>query len=262
MCPGNRLQKGRDFIDTNKELNHRLFLQRENDINHSPYENELAFYGLVRDGDQKKIIELMDKSPLNDPEGRGRLSQDEVRNIKYHFIVSVAMISRFCMEGGLNSETAYSLSDLYIQKADICTSIEPLIELHRSMCSDYAGRMRELRRNRVYSKHVVLCIDYIYENLQKRITVSILAKHVSLNETYLSKLFQAETGKSVSGYIRDKKIEAAQNMLKYSDFSCLNIGNYLAFASQSHFIQVFKAKTGLTPEVYRKQHFRSNWNKE
>src|SRR5665647_451332 len=259
---GNLQKKGRDSIDTNKELNHRLFLQRENDTNHSSYENELVFYELVRDGDQKKIIELMDKTPLNDPEGRGRLSLDEVRNIKYHFIVSAAMISRFCMEGGMNSETAYSLSDLYIQKADICTSIEPLIELHRSMCSDYAGRMRQLRRNKLYSKHVVLCIDYIYENLQKRITVSTLAKHVKRNSTYLSKLFRAETGKSVSGYIRDKKIEAAQNMLKYSDFSCLNIGNYLAFASQSHFIQVFKTKTGLTPEVYRKQNFRSNWNKE
>jgi len=254
--------KGRDSIDTNKELNHRLFLQRENDTNHSPYENELIFYEYVKEGNQKKIIELMDQSPLNDPEGRGRLSLDEVRNIKYHLVVSVAMISRFCMEGGMNSETAYSLSDLYIQKADICTSIDSLIELHRSMCSDYAGRMRLLRRNKVYSKYVVLCIDYVYENLQKRITVSMLAKHVSLNETYLSKLFKAETGKSVSGYIRDKKIEAAQNMLKYSDFSCLSIGNYLAFASQSHFIQVFKTKTGLTPEIYRKQYFRSNWNKE
>lgn len=258
----NLQKKGRDFIDTNKELNHRLFLQRENDTNHSPYENELIFYELVRDGDQKKIIELMDKTPLNDPEGRGRLSLDEVRNIKYHFIVAAAMISRFCMEGGMNSETAYSLSDLYIQKADICTSIEPLIELHRSMCSDYAGRMRQLQRNTVYSKHVVLCIDYIYENLQKRITVSTLAKYVKRNNTYLSKLFRTETGKSVSGYIRDKKVEAAQNMLKYSDFSCLNIGNYLAFSSQSHFIQVFKAKTGLTPDAYRRQHFRSNWNKE
>jgi len=111
------------------------------------------------------------------------------------------------MEGKTNSETAYSLSDLYIQKADICTSIELLIELHRSMCSDYAGRMRQLRRSKVYSKHVVLCIDYIYENLQKRITVGVLAKHVSL-------------------------------------------------------IQVFRTKTGLTPQDYRKRNFRSNWNKE
>jgi len=204
----------------------------------------------------------MDRFPLNDPAGRGRLSLDEVRNIKYHFIVSVAMISRFCMEGKMNSETAYSLSDLYIQKADICTSIEQLIELHRSMCSDYAGRMQQLRRSKVYSKHVVVCIDYIYENLQKRITLRMLARYASLNETYLSKLFLTETGKSVSGYIRDKKIEAAENMLKYSDFSCLNIGNYLAFSSQSHFIQVFRTKTGLTPQDYRKRNFRSNWNKE
>jgi len=247
-------------VDTNRELNHRLFLQRENDASHSPLENELRFYELVKEGDTKAIIGLMDQTPLDDPAGRGQLSSDPLRNIRYHFVVSVAMISRFCMEGGLNSETAYSLSDLYIQKADICTSIESLVAIHRSMCSDYAQRMKQLRRDKVYSKHVILCIDYIYENLQKKITVCTLAQHVNLNPSYLSKLFQTETGKSVSGYIREKRIEAAQNMLKYSDFSCLNIGNYLAFSSQSHFIQVFKARTGLTPEAYRKKYFRTNWN--
>lgn len=254
-------RRGCDYIDTNKELNIKLFLQRENDVVHSPYEDELGFYEHVRAGDIKAITELMDKYPLSDNTGRGLLSEDPVRNVRYHFVISVSMITRFCMEGGMNAQTAYGLSDLYIQSADRCTSIETLVDLHRAMCKDYAGRMKLVRKNKVYSKPVMLCIDYIYEHLQKKIPVSILAAHVGLNESYLSKLFHKETGMVISAFIREKRIEAAQNMLKYSDFSCPNIANYLAFSSQSHFIQVFRKKTGQTPEEYRKRNFRSNWNR-
>jgi len=258
----NERHEGVRDIDTNKELNHRLFLQRESEISHSPYENELEFYELVREGNIRKIDEKMAQYPISNQDGRGTLSDDPVRNILYHFIVSVAMISRFCMEGGLDAETAYSLSDLYIQKGDRCTSISTLTEIHQSMCRDFATRMGEFRKKRFYSRHVLLCTDYIYENLQKRITVRDLAKHVKRNESYLSVSFRAETGKSISEYIREKKIEAAQNMLKYADFSCLSIANYLAFSSQSHFIKVFKDQTGLTPASYRKKVFRTNWSKQ
>lgn len=50
----------------------------------------------------------------------------------------------------------------------------------------------------------------------------------------------------------NKRIEAAENMLKYSDYSCLDISEYLCFSSESHFIQVLKKHTGYTPKAYRR----------
>jgi len=83
-----------------------------------------------------------------------------------------------------------------------------------------------------------------------------------LNENYLSKLFKKETGVSVSDYIRDKKVETAKNLLKFSTLSYLNIGTALAFSSQSHFIKVFHQATGYTPKEYQKLYYRSNWTVE
>ena len=40
-------------------------------------------------------------TPLADS-GYGNLSDDELRNIKYHMVISVALITRFCIEGGWN----------------------------------------------------------------------------------------------------------------------------------------------------------------
>ena len=72
-----------------------------------------------------------------------------------------------------------------------------------------------------------------------------------LNPTYLSELFARETGTSLSQYITDKRMEAAENMLKYSEYSFSEIAQILAYRSQSHFTKVFKKHSGMTPGEYR-----------
>ena len=97
-------------------------------------------------------------------------------------------------------------------------------------------------------------MDYIYDHLYEQIRVSDLAALTELNESYLSVLFKKETGKTISDYVRQRRVEAAEGMLRYSDYSCSDIANYLAFCSQSHFISVFRKATGLTPRQYRQRY--------
>ncbi|MCI5935254.1 MAG: helix-turn-helix domain-containing protein, partial [Lachnospiraceae bacterium] len=46
---------------------------------------------------------------------------------------------------------------------------------------------------------------------------------------------------------------------KYSNFSYIEISNYLAFSSQSHFIQAFEKQTCMTPKKYRDKYHHSAW---
>ena len=94
-------------------------------------------------------------------------------------------------------------------------------------------------------------MDYIHYHLHEKITVAILAQRVHLNPTYLSELFKRETGTAISQYITDKRMEAAENMLKYSEYSFNEIAQILAYRSQSHFTKVFKKHSGMTPGEYR-----------
>lgn len=246
-------------MNVEKELNLRLYIQREENILHSPYEDELKFYQAVKRGDLETIREKLFQDPLKHMQGLGLLSANPLRNVMYHYIVSVAMITRFCVEGGMDLETAYSLIDLYIQKGDQCIKMDDLLELHKAMILDFTKRMKNLRKQKIYSKHIVICIEYIYNHLHERIKVEELSELTKLNVNYLSKLFKKETGLAVSDYIRIKKIETAENLIKFSELSFAEITNCLAFSSQSHFIQVFQKKTGLTPREYRDHYFASNW---
>lgn len=243
--------------ESGKALMYKAFMNREYSFKHSPFEQEFEFYDCVKNGDIDNVKRLM--TPLAG-DGSGVLSEDPLRNLKYHFIITIAMLTRFCVEGGMEMENAYTLSDLYILKADKCIDAGDIHRLHNEAIIDFTMQMNRLAKANVYSKPVIMTMDYIYDNLHSKISAEDIARSVSLSTAYLSRLFHREVGVTISTYIAVKRVETAQNMLKYSDYSALDIGNYLAFTSHSHFISTFKKYTGMTPNEFRKKYFRSNWD--
>ena len=239
-------------MDMSQKLSYQVFMNREEQISHLAYERENAFFQAIRDGNQEEVKRLYKPFDSSD---MGKLSDDPLRNQQYHLIITVALITRACIEGGMEMEEAYNLSDLYIRTIDRCCTTEEVSLLHQELVLDYAQRMQLQRRKR-YPRAVTVCIDYVYDNLHKRLTLPELAAAAGLSPGYLSRLFREEVGIPLSEYVTAKRIEAAENMLKYTVFSCLEIAEYLCFSSESHFIQVFRKHTGYTPRRYREEFFR------
>jgi YesN/AraC family two-component response regulator len=239
--------------DISKRLTHMQFLQRENLTSHYKYDYEMLQFEYIKNGDPRAVdfsVEIF----LSD--GTGKLSDDPLRNAQYGFVCAMTLTTRFAIEGGMEPETAYNTSDIYIQNADKCKTVDEVRALHRDMTEHFTKQMGRLKTQNVFSKPVVLCLDYIYEHLHQVITVEELAGVVGVNASYLSTLFKKEMGLPISKYIRRKRIESAENMLKYSDYPLTDIGEYLAFSSYSHFAEMFRKYTGFTPKEYRKRFFR------
>ena len=245
-------------MEIDRELLSRQFMQSENDYHHSSFETEFEFYSAVRTGDLDTVKRLY--TPL-DTQGKGRLSKDDLRNVKYHLVITIAMLCRFCIEGGLDPETAYTISDIYINKCDECKSEESVMEVHKEVIVYYTKQMKKLAAQNVYSKHILMCFDCIFDNIYNGVTVNQIADELNITPQYLSRLFKEEVGVKLSDFIMSKRIQAAENMLRYSEYSPLDIANSLSFSSHSHFIACFRKQTGLTPKQYRDQFFRSTWNK-
>lgn len=245
-----------ETFDT-KLLNAMLY-QSEHNKRHSAYEQEILFYQAVRDADFTYIKDHY--TPFSDTK-MGTLSKDRLRNLKYHLIISIALITRFCMEGGMESEDAYTLSDIYIRECDECRDSDEISLLHQKMIYDFTQRMVDVRSESIRSVSIVQCIEYICEHLHEKIVLNEIASHLNLNPAYLSSLFKKEMGVPLFTFIKRKKVEAAENFLTFSNYSSVDISNYLSFSSHSYFIRVFKEVTGLTPEMYRKKYFKQNWKK-
>ncbi len=238
-------------MNTNRDLNYRLYLQKTNGFVRTSFSKEFERYTTIREGNVELVKKNIREIRSNFFSGKGQLSDDPVRNVRYHVVIAVALIARSCVEGGLSHDVAYTLSDIYIQRADKCRELEKLLDILEEMQIDFATRMRELKKEHVISIHIRRCIDYIYNNLNDKLTLTQLSEVTGLNETYLSRLFRKETGASIHDFVQHAKISTAQNMLKYSDFSSSEIALSLGFSSQSAFISQFRTQTGMTPKKYR-----------
>lgn len=236
-----------------KLLMRMAFQQREDGFSHHKYGDEMFQFEYIRDGNMRAVEE---GARIFMSDSVGKLSEDPLRDKRYLYVAATTLATRFAIDGGMPQETAYNLSDLFIRKMDLCQTIGEIVDLHRDMTREFAARVAEIRKTRRYSKPVQTALDEIYLRLQEPVSVDMIARRAGLSRSYFSVLFKSEVGVSVSGYIRKKRIEAAQNMLKYSDYSLLEIGSYLAFNSQSHFVSVFRRETGMTPGAYRREHYR------
>ena len=235
------------------------FEENETESKHRPPSVEYSFYTAVKTGDMETVVANCKEDAFIHLEGTGVLSRNALTNIKYHFVVTAAMLTRYCIDGGLEPEQAYRLSDFYILKMDTCTTVRQIADLHHEMAKDFTGKMVLQKKSSILSKPVVQCVDYIYSHIKERITVAVLAEYTGLSESYLSRVFKQNLGISISDYIREKKIEKATHLLRYSDKSIIDIANYLSFSSQSHFIQTFEDFTGMTPKKYRNKYYKSMW---
>ena len=226
---------------------------------HRSQNDELMFYRQVASGDMEAITENCNQHRFLETEGVGVLSRDPVLNLKYHFIVTAALVSRICTENGMEMELSFRLSDYYIQKLDYLFSEKEIEECHNRMVLDYTKRMNILRANAALSRPISECINYIYAHIKERITIEDLALACGNSPSYISRLFKSEMNMSASDYIRKVKIDKAKNLLRFSDYSLVEISSYLSFSSQSHFIKLFKEETNMTPKKYRNMYYGTHW---
>ena len=181
-------------MDTSKELNYRMFIQREEGFTRSSLQSEFDRYDAIKNGDIE-AVEASIRSRMNDYHaGKGRLSDNLLRNNIYHFVVAVGIIARVCIDAGLPHNESYTLSDIYIRKADRLRDPDAVIALLYEMQRDYTNRMAKLHRTKKGSLYVIRAIDYIYDHLDESLTMERLAEEVNLNPSYFSKLFSSETG--------------------------------------------------------------------
>lgn len=242
--------------DKSKVYQEELIRNREELYLHGKYAKEKRISSLVSAGEVEKLRGILH---LAQDKSIGHMSLNPYRKQLYAIIIGVAVTARAAMDGGLNEEEAYTLSDIYIREADACNMPEQLWELYVRMVLDFTERVRKSKKDTTYSETIQMSIDYMLHNLHYDTTLKEIADNAGLSETYFSALFKKETGETVSEFIQKSRIKEAQSLLQYSDYTLMEVSKYLGFCSQSHFSKTFRRFTGMTPGQYRKQYFKRTW---
>ena len=248
----------KEAVPINAVLQKKMMESAENEVGHMAYKDERYFYSLVCEGALDEITSLFSKMPVEDvldivEEKTGRMAKKKLKHFEYAVCSSIALASRAAIEGGMDASTAYALQDAYLQKLENSENTVEMLVVSREAYLDYATRVRDIKRQDELSLYVGKCKSYVANNLNKDFTLGDVAKVIGITKSYLGRLFLKHEGMSVMDYVRRKRVEAAANLLRYSDESISGISAYLCFPSQSHFGMIFKKIMGVTPYQYRKQ---------
>ncbi len=97
---------------------------------------------------------------------------------------------------------------------------------------------------------VMRAIEYIEHHLGEPVSVAELAAAACMSRFHLARLFRASTGASPMAYLRRRRIEQAQVLLRRGGRKVSEIASDLCFFDQSHFVRSFRQATGCTPRSF------------
>lgn len=217
---------------------------------HNSYDLEEELVDTIKNGDMNRLAEMFSNAATVHA---GTLASGQIRQIKNTFIVSATLFSRAAIQGGLSHEEAFTLSDRYIQQAELLDDMGQLINLQYKMVVDYTERVAKIRLGANPSKFVLDVLKYIQLHICEPVSTAEMAKALYISRGRLSSKFKEQTGETLTEYILKTKTKEAQKYILYSDKTLTAISAHLGFSSQSHFTKVFKKYSGYTPKEYAKK---------
>ena len=236
-------------LDPAEIINDILFEDSYHTVPHTTYALEGYICYLVAQGDMNGFQELLARSKEMDLSfTTGNLSPDPLRQMQYTTVASVTLICRTAIAGGMNEAVAYELSDRIIQKADAQKTPEEVTNVLLDGVRDYICAVQNLRTAQTENPYIRQVVNFIDEHIYDKLSLELIAGELSLNKSYLSKLFKKEMGQTLTDYIYAQKIKQAKRLLLEGKYEFGQIGTFLGFPSQSYFIQIFKRTTGTTPK--------------
>ncbi|MBB6632930.1 response regulator [Cohnella thailandensis] len=102
---------------------------------------------------------------------------------------------------------------------------------------------------------------YIRKELDKDLSLTLLARRVFVHPNHLSKLFKQCTDTTVSQYIYEQRMLKACEMLKHTNHKIYRIGESIGYPNTNWFIRKFRDYCQVTPQEFRDR-YRSGMEEE
>lgn len=101
-------------------------------------------------------------------------------------------------------------------------------------------------------------LRFINENLDKDLSLEVLAKKYFSHPNHFIRAFKDKTGFTPAKYVTHIKLEASKRLLEETDLTIEEITEKFAFANPAHFSRIFKQHYNTPPAKYRAFYKKTN----
>jgi AraC-like DNA-binding protein/ActR/RegA family two-component response regulator len=93
---------------------------------------------------------------------------------------------------------------------------------------------------------------FLHEHYADPLTRADIARHVGLDEDYLTHCFGQELGVTPITYLNRYRVNQARQLLTHTDKSITVIALDVGFADSGYFSRIFRREVGMSPQAYRR----------
>lgn len=96
--------------------------------------------------------------------------------------------------------------------------------------------------------------DWMAERVAEDFSLDRLAAQAGLSKFHFERLFKSALGVSPSRYHINLRMNLARRLLRETKMSVVDVALEVGYTNPSHFAQLFRRETSLSPSEYRRQH--------
>jgi transcriptional regulator GlxA family with amidase domain len=101
-------------------------------------------------------------------------------------------------------------------------------------------------------RRIELVISKMETEISHAWDTTTLAEVVDLSPSRFRHLFKQETGTSPAQYLKDLRMQTAEQMLRTTFLSVKEVLKQVGISSNTHFVNDFRKLHGMTPTAFRK----------
>lgn len=110
------------------------------------------------------------------------------------------------------------------------------------------------RRNEICREQIIpVAVRFIEQHYYTHLDVDLLCKHVNYSRSYLSRLFNDQTGMTIPEYINHVRVRHARELLEKTTLSVQEVSASVGVKDSFYFSKTFKKITGYAPNHYKKK---------
>jgi AraC-like DNA-binding protein len=215
----------------------------------SAYEDELV--SCVEYGRVDQLNGALDNIDSRSGGVPPKMAENFIRAYKNTCILATGIISRAALKGGLSYDTVNMLAQEYILNYEKLDDYHSLFVLMRQMFVKFATLVSKQRYSLDFSPLSLKISKIAINRLYEKVTPAMIADELQMHVVYLCRKFKEDTGKTITTYINEIKIDESKRLLKNTDDSLADIAAKLGYSAQNYFQSVFKKIEGVTPTQYR-----------
>ena len=112
-------------------------------------------------------------------------NNDPLRQAKNAIIAQITLVTRAAVDGGVNAEAAYSLSDFYIQQLELCHTTDEVYSISSKMYTTFVEQVHEAQTKN-YPPLVLYLCTYIDKHIFEVISLETMAEELGYDTYYLT----------------------------------------------------------------------------